>query len=101
MVVYITFLTSAENLNIGDMTSQFSSQRFIAFGYLSCHFLATACIRSKMTSREYDQYKSVIDVANAHKDKNALREIQKQLIVRFGADNEDVIYLIKRFDYTV
>ena len=54
-----------------------------------------------MTSREYDQYKSVIDVANAHKDKNALREIQKQLIVRFGADNEDVIYLIKRFDYTV
>ena len=44
MVVYITFLTSAENLNIGDMTSQFSSRRFIAFGYLSCRFLVTACI---------------------------------------------------------
>lgn len=55
----------------------------------------------KMTSREYEQYKSVIDVANAQKDKDALREIQKQLIVRFGADNDDVKYLIKQFDYYV
>ena len=31
-VVYITFRSSAENLNIGDITSKFSSQCFIAFG---------------------------------------------------------------------
>ena len=37
-VVYITFLTSAENLNIGDKTSQFSSHLLIALGYFSCHF---------------------------------------------------------------
>ncbi|MBQ7255701.1 MAG: hypothetical protein IJS31_05610 [Oscillospiraceae bacterium] len=55
----------------------------------------------KMSSRDYDTYKSAIDVANRSKDKDALREIQKQLIVRYGADNDDVQYLLKRFDYYV
>ena len=55
----------------------------------------------KMSSRDYDVYKSAIDVANSSKDKDALREIQKQLIVRYGADNDDVQYLLKRFDYYV
>ena len=31
-VVYITFLTSAENLNIGTIASQFCCQLFIEFG---------------------------------------------------------------------
>lgn len=55
----------------------------------------------KMSSRDYDIYKSAIDVANSSKDKDALREIQKQLIVRYGADNDDVQYLLKRFAYYV
>lgn len=55
----------------------------------------------KMSSKEYNQYKSVIELANSQGDKEALREIQKQLIVRFGADNEDVEYLLKSFDYYV
>lgn len=40
-VVYITFRTSAENLNIGIRESQKSSHRFIAFGCLFAHFSAT------------------------------------------------------------
>lgn len=55
----------------------------------------------KMSSKEYNQYKSAIELANSQGDKDALREIQKQLIVRFGADNEDVKYLLKSFDYYV
>jgi AGCS family alanine or glycine:cation symporter len=42
----ITFLTSFENLNIGEITSQFSSHLFIALGYLSCHFSVTCSICS-------------------------------------------------------
>lgn len=52
-----------------------------------------------MTSREYELYKSAILAANDTKDKEALRQIQKQLIANFGPDNEDVRQLLKLFRY--
>ena len=54
----------------------------------------------KMTSREYSLYKSAILAANDSEDKEALRQIQKQLIAYFGLDNRDVRYLLKLFKYT-
>ena len=41
LVVYMTFLTSAENLKIGEMASQFCFQLFMEFGYFSLHFSVT------------------------------------------------------------
>ena len=58
-------------------------------------------MEEKMSARDYDIYKSAIDVANDNKDKDALREIQKQLVVRYGMENDDVRYLLKRFRYSV
>lgn len=55
----------------------------------------------EMTSREYDRYKSAILAANDSKDKEALRQIQKQLIANYGLDNRDVQYLLRLFSYTV
>ncbi len=55
----------------------------------------------KMTTKDYYTYKSVIDTANDENDKEALRAIQKQLIVRYGLENEDVKALLKLFKYTV
>lgn len=55
----------------------------------------------KMTMREYDAYKSAILAANDTQDKEALRQIQKQLIANYGLDNNDVRYLIKLFRYNV
>ena len=54
-----------------------------------------------MTSWEYDKYKSAILAANDSKDKDALRQIQKQLIANYGLDNDDVKRLLKMFRYTV
>lgn len=55
----------------------------------------------KMTTDEYYKYKSVIQAANDTDDKEALRQIQKQLIAKYGLDNDDVTYLLKLFKYTV
>ena len=44
----------------------------------------------KMTSKEYELYKSAILAANDTEDKESLRQIQKQLIANYGLDNEDV-----------
>ena len=55
----------------------------------------------RMTSREYDLYKAAILAANDSKDKEALRQILKQLIATYGLDNSDVQYLIKLFAYSV
>ena len=54
-----------------------------------------------MTTREYEQYKSAIFTANDSQDKEALRQIQKQLIANFGPDNMDVYRLLKYFRYNV
>ncbi|MDD7282224.1 MAG: hypothetical protein PUH10_09590 [Erysipelotrichaceae bacterium] len=55
----------------------------------------------KMTTKEYDLYKTAILAANDSKDKEALRQILKQLIANYGLDNNDVQYLIKLFRYNV
>lgn len=55
----------------------------------------------KMTTSDYFKYKSAIEAANDTEDKEALRQIQKQLIARYGLDNDDVRSLLKKFRYTV
>ncbi len=55
----------------------------------------------KMTLSEYEKYKSAIEVSNATQDKEALRQIQKQLIAEYGLHNDDVQILLKKFRYTV
>lgn len=55
----------------------------------------------KMTSKEYAIYKSAILAANDSRDKEALRQIQKQLVSIYGLDNDDVKRLLKYFRYSV
>lgn len=55
----------------------------------------------KMSTSDYMKYKSSIQAANDTEDKYSLKQIQKQLIARFGLDNEDVKQLLKLFKYTV
>ena len=58
-------------------------------------------MEEKMTTRDYDRYKSAITTANELKDKDSLRKIQMQLIARYGLNNKDVQYLLKLFAYSV
>ena len=55
----------------------------------------------KITLNEYEKYKSAIEAANDTNDKESLRQIQKQLIARFGLDNDDVKALLKKFKFSV
>jgi len=55
----------------------------------------------RMTTKDYFLYASAIEAANDSEDKEALRQIQKQLIAKYGLDNEDVRSLLKKFKYTV
>ncbi len=55
----------------------------------------------KMETKEYYTYKSAIEAANDSKDKEALRQIQKQLVAKYGLDNDDVKALLKLFRYSV
>lgn len=56
---------------------------------------------SSMSSSEYNKYLSVIKAANDSQDKEALRQVQKQLISKYGMDNNDVTRLINQFRYSV
>lgn len=55
----------------------------------------------KMTTADYYKYKSAIEAANDTKDKESLRQLQKQLIAKYGLDCEDVKALLRLFRYTV
>lgn len=55
---------------------------------------------NKIPSNEYNVYLAAIKAANDSGDKEALRQIQKQLIVQYGM-NDDVKWLIKQFRYSV
>lgn len=55
----------------------------------------------KMSTNDYYKYKSAIQAANDTDDREALRQIQKQLIARFGLDNDDVRQLLRYFKYSV
>lgn len=54
-----------------------------------------------MNSSDYNKYLSAIKAANDSGDREALRQIQKQLIARYGLDDRDVNYLIRQFRYNV
>ena len=54
-----------------------------------------------LTASDYEKYKSAIEAANDSQDKESLRQIQKQLIAKYGLDNKDVKYLLGRFNYRV
>ena len=55
----------------------------------------------KMTLSDYEKFKSAIEASNDTQDKEALRQIQKQLIAEYGLHNDDVQILLKKFRYTV
>ena len=55
----------------------------------------------KIPSSDYERYKSANEAANDSQDKEALRQIQKQLIAKYGPDDDDVRYLLRRFRYNV
>lgn len=54
-----------------------------------------------MPTSDYYKYRSAIEAANDSEDKEALRQIQKQLIAKYGLDNRDVRELLKKFRYSV
>lgn len=54
-----------------------------------------------MPTNDYYKYRSAIEAANDSADKEALRQIQKQLIAKYGIDDDDVYYLLKKFRYNV
>lgn len=55
----------------------------------------------KMSTSDYYTYKSAIEAANDSQDKESLRQIQKQLVAKYGLDNDDVKQLLKHFKYSV
>ena len=55
----------------------------------------------KMSTSDYYKYKSAIEAANDNQDKEALRQLQKQLIAKYSLDNDDVKQLLKYFKYSV
>lgn len=54
-----------------------------------------------MTSNEYNRFLAAIKAANDSEDRDALRQIQKQLISMYGAADDDVDYLIRQFRYHI
>lgn len=56
---------------------------------------------SKMSSSDYNRYLSAIKAANDSQDKEALRQIQKQLVSQYGPGDDDVSYLLRQFRYNV
>lgn len=55
----------------------------------------------KMSTSNCNKYKSAIEAANDTQDKEALRQLQKQLIAKYSLDNDDVKQLLKYFKYSV
>lgn len=58
-----------------------------------------------MDSKSYNTYLSVIKAANDMSDKDRAREIlrnvQAEMISKYGSSDSDVEYLIKQFRYCV
>lgn len=54
-----------------------------------------------MTLKEYEIHKSTILTANDSNDKEALKQIQKQLVAQYGLDSDDVKRLLGYFRYNV
>lgn len=54
-----------------------------------------------MSSQDYNRYLAAIKAANDSEDRDALRQIQKDMIARYGLGDNDVDYLIRQFRYNV
>ena len=54
-----------------------------------------------MSSSDYNKYLAAIKAANDSNDREALRQIQKQLIAKYGLDDPDADYLIRQFRHNV
>lgn len=54
-----------------------------------------------MPSSDYNRYLAAIKMANDHADKEMLRQIQYELIKKYGSDDDDVSYLIRQFRYHI
>lgn len=52
-------------------------------------------------SSEYNRYLAAIKAANNSADKEALRQIQKQLVAKYGPSDNDVDWLLRQFRYNV
>ena len=54
-----------------------------------------------MSSCDYNRYLAAIKAANDTEDRDALRQIQKDLIKNYGLGDKDVDYLIRQFRYNI
>ncbi len=54
-----------------------------------------------MSSSDYNRYLSAIKTANDAGDREALRQIQKELIKNYGLADNDADYLIRQFRYNI
>ncbi len=54
-----------------------------------------------MSSSDYNRYLAAIKAANDTEDRDALRQIQKDLIKNYGLGDKDVDYLIRQFRYNI
>ena len=54
-----------------------------------------------MQSSDYNRYRVAIKAANDAADKEALRQIQKDMIKNYGLADNDVDYLIRQFRYNI
>lgn len=54
-----------------------------------------------MQSGDYNRYLAAIKVANDVADREALRQIQKDMIKNYGLADNDVDYLLRQFRYNI
>lgn len=54
-----------------------------------------------MPSSDYNRCLAAIKAANDSADRDALRQIQKDMIARYGLGDNDVDYLVRQFRYNV
>ena len=54
-----------------------------------------------MNSSDYNKYLAAIKAANDTADRDALRQIHKQLMAYYGPQYNDVDYLIRQFRYHI
>ena len=57
-------------------------------------------VMERLTSKDYNLYLSAIKAANDSQDREALRQIQKQFIAKYGLC-DDVRTLLSHFRYSV
>lgn len=54
-----------------------------------------------MSSSDYNRYLAAIKAANDTADKEALRQIQKDMVKNYGLADNDVDYLLRQFRYNI